>query len=135
MIDNRFLLFIEPKNKPGKKPVIDNLTKKMTACFRSAVCEGCADSGIGRVGVNTGKFIAGLSTRGFHTCSCGAASSNVDYLLPGGEITNFLCIHYLAMHREEISEEQLNRVKNLPDCGEEDPTSCEIYGYDTVAGG
>lgn len=117
------LLYIEPINPISKEPVIDELTRKMTASFRKSQrgalrnYDNCLDGS---------KFEAGFGWRGSHGCSCGAFSSCDDHLCPNGEVTNALCIHYLALHRDEISEEQLNRVRALDD-GEEEPTMEEIY--------
>jgi hypothetical protein len=60
-------------------------------------------------------------------------------LLPNEEVTNNLCVHYLAYHRDEIPETQLVRVGDL-NCGEKDPNQKElnhpkrkIKEYDRVA--
>ena len=117
MIDNELLLFIEPSQEPSEEPLIDELTRKVAASFRKA-----RKGFMGRQG-----WDEGICTRGFHLCSCGAMSSNVNYLLPNGEETNSLCIHYMAMHRAEVPEEQLERVRLLED-GEEEPSEREVTG-------
>lgn len=104
-VNDNLLLYIEPKNPPSKEPVLDELLYTMVAAFRRA--KVCA------------------SYRGIHVCSCGVWSSNSDYTLPNGETTNNLCIHYLAYHRDEISEEQLKRVDALIDEAER-PTDEEL---------
>lgn len=111
-VNPELLLFIEPKNSPSKNPVIDELTKKMTASFRKAKI-GTIDrySVIGQ----GYAFSEGNGWRGWHTCSCGARNGCQDYLLSNGEMTNDLCIHYMAYHREEIPQEQLDRVAKLDD--------------------
>ena len=128
-----FILFIEPKNH-AQPPVIDMYTQKITGAFRSAK-DGASGYGIGLP-----HFVADLGTKGWHTCGCEHAhSSNKDYLLgtdePGAKvsifpdtksffngkvdaaqvsqgmvITNSLCIHYVACHRDEISAETLERI-------------------------
>ena len=117
MIDKNLLLYIEPRFPATKEPVIDSLTRKMTGSFRNAVAKGIVDSG--------GKFRPGGGYRGWHECICKARSSNVEYLLPGGEITNSLCIHYLSHHRDEVPREQLERVAQLP-AGEVAPETDEL---------
>jgi hypothetical protein len=104
-VNPELLLFIEPENEPSDKPIIDELTMKMTASFRKAKKEN--------------------AYFGWHNCSCGANSGNHDYSLNNGEMTNANCIHYLAYHRDEISQEQLDRVEKLND-GKEIPNNDEI---------
>lgn len=99
------ILFIEPSQKTSKEPVIDILTRKMTASFRKARLGTCY---LGR-----------------HKCACGAISSDADHILPNGWKTNSLCVHYLAYHRDEIPEEQIAKVALLTD-GEEEPTEREL---------
>jgi hypothetical protein len=96
---------MEPGRATSSEPVIDELTKKMTAAFRR------------------GK--SGPRWRGWHTCACGAKSDNTDYALPNGEETNSLCVHYLAYHRAEVSQSQLEKVAAL-DSGEADPSEKEL---------
>lgn len=117
MINDKGLLFIEPKNFASREPIIDAFTKKMTAALRKFTEKGSM--------YRDGTFEPGMATKGWHTCECGAGSHNVDYLLVNGMATNSLCIHYLAFHRDEIPESELEKVKTLP-CGEIDPTPEEL---------
>ena len=105
MISDKGFLYIEPSVNTSVEPVIDELTRKMTAAFR--------------------KGVAGTRYRGHHTCECGAHSDNTDYTLPNGECTNSLCVHYLAYHRAEVPEAQLRKVADLK-CGEDDPNTKEL---------
>ena len=108
MISTEHLLFIEPRGEASATPLVDYLTRRMTAAFRAA----------------EPSFYVFF---GFHRCVCGARSSNRDYFLPSGEKTNSLCVHYLAYHRQEVSNEQLERVAGL--CyGELDPSEHELEG-------
>lgn len=100
------LLYIEPATKAEDTPVIDELTRKMTAAFRSAE-----------------PFPYGFA--GVHDCICGALSCAHDYVLPNGLITNSLCIHYLAFHRGAIPLEEIRKVQDL-DSGEEEPSIQEL---------
>ena len=98
------LLFIEPQNVKSETPTVDELTKKMTAAFRDFK----TGSGF------QGQFMEDAMTMGEQTCVCGARSTNVDYLLPSGYITNYLCVHYLAWHRNEVPQSELDKVAALP---------------------
>ena len=99
------LLWIEPENGCSLEPVIDELTKKMTAAFRKSITNG-------------------RSYRGCHQCVCGAYSGNREHYL-GNIVLNTLCIHYLAYHRDEVPTSDLERVKNL-NYGEEMPNDDEL---------
>jgi hypothetical protein len=111
MIDFNFktgpgLLYIRPGPETPDEPLIDSLTRKMTAAFRAS-----EDTG--------------LSFRGFHECRCGVYSSNTDYIVPDGYKVNSLCIHYLAYHRHEVPEADLEAVMGLTS-GEAEPTLEEM---------
>lgn len=89
--DEQHLLYMEPKSPASGVAVIDDYTRLMAGTF-----------GMARE--------TGVCFRGFHLCRCGVASTNTDYVLPGGLITNSLCVHYLAYHRHEVPEHELARV-------------------------
>jgi len=84
------ILYIEPKQQRSSKPVIDEITKKMTWLWRH-------------------QEESGIMYFGTHGCICGAESSSNDHLLPLKNskymLTNSLCVHYVAYHREEIPSE------------------------------
>lgn len=101
------ICYVEPTDKPAEQPIIDHLTKKMVAAFRQA-----QPLPFGFMGV--------------HQCNCGATSTSHDYVLPNGMITNSLCIHYLALHRETISSEQLELIGQFS-FGELEPTVQELH--------
>lgn len=105
MISENGILYIEPSRLTSAEPVIDELTKKMTSAFRLA--------------------LPGLGYRGWHTCACGAKSSNRDYKLPNGEMTNSLCVHYLAYHRDGVPKTQLEKISTFT-TGETEPTTEEL---------
>lgn len=109
MIDTKGLLMIEPSERGYDVPLIDKLTRQMTAAWRSR---------------RTSEY----GYRGFHVCRCGANSDNRDHwvMVAGQELlTNSLCIHYLAFHRQEVPVEELAKVSML-DYGESDPTEEEL---------
>lgn len=112
MINASGILMIEPRHPASDAPIIDKLTRKMAAAFRKA---RKSDYGY-RGGKPTG--------RGFHGCICGATSDNHDYFI-GEVITNSLCVHYLAFHRQDVSESELAKVAALPD-EEVEPTEGEL---------
>jgi len=60
-----------------------------------------------------GRFGKGILTLGLHECVCGAMSSSCDYMLNGKIVTNYLCVHYLAYHRSEVPEEELEKLAQL----------------------
>jgi len=105
--ENTHLLYIEPKGVPSKEPLIDDLTKKMTECFRQASPKDYY--------------------KGFHECCCGASDSACDFTLKSGIITNSLCVHYLAFHRDEVPRTELAKlvVETLGLTGVE-PTAKEL---------
>ena len=103
MKSDQGILYIEPSRSAAPKPVIDDLTMLMAGAL-----------GVGIKGTGTaGNFRQGSGYRGVHTCSCGATSSNCEYQLPNGEVTNSLATHYLAWHRDDIAEDQLEKVRAL----------------------
>ena len=104
--DDAYVLYIEPGRYTSAEPVIDDLTRKMTAAYRAAESSGAC-------------------WRGFHVCRCGVNSSNTDYVLPGGQQTNSLCVHYLAFHRNEVPETELAKVAAL-EAGEAEPSAEEL---------
>ena len=121
-VNPELLLFIEPENKPSEKPVLDELTRKLAASFRKAKTGAIMRYSVIGEGY---EFQEGNGWCGIHECSCGVCSGAIDYLLPNGEMTNGNCIHYMAYHREEIPQEQLDRIANLKD-GMECPRVQEI---------
>ena len=103
---NKVLLFIEPKNNKSEKPVIDDLTIKMFLILKRNV------DNVGTV-MHKGYFAPGIGTMGLHECVCGATSHSCDYLLDGIIATNWLCVHYLAYHRDEIPKEEIEKLNQL----------------------
>src|SRR5262249_3415796 len=108
MISDKDLLFIEPRRAAAASPLIDRLTRQMTASFRRAGRSSYAFAGV-------------------HQCICGVCSTSCDYFVPTGEKTNSLCVHYLAFHRREVPVKHMERVAALK-CGEAEPTEDELQG-------
>ncbi|MDP3981370.1 MAG: hypothetical protein Q8Q33_08170 [Chlamydiota bacterium] len=105
MISDKGILYIEPSATTSPQPIIDELTRKMTAAYRQST--------------------RGPAFRGSHTCGCGAHSDNCEHILPDGVETNSLCVHYLAYHRDEIPAAQLDKVRQLT-YGEAEPKAREL---------
>ncbi len=109
MIDPRGIMMVEPGQTTSPEPVIDDLTRKMTAAWRQA--------------------LLGPAYRGQHICRCGVMSDNCDHYVGGGRgeglLTNSLCIHYLAYHRDDIPDVELEKVRSLA-FGEEEPSEKEL---------
>ncbi len=108
--DGSAILMVEPKGITTTEPIVDELTRKMAAAWRN-------------------RRDASSGYRGRHTCVCGAHSSNRDHWVmdaDGNELlTNSLCVHYLAYHRDSLSEVELSKVHKLTQ-GEVDPTMEEM---------
>lgn len=98
------LLYIEPYNNKTNTPVLDELTIKVFNAWKTRIGEG--------VYMN-GGLVRGLRTMGLHECRCGKYSGNSDYELEGGKITNTLCVHYMAYHRNEVPEKEMKKVEEL----------------------
>jgi hypothetical protein len=111
MKDPSGILMIEPTGKASSKPVIDKLTRMMTAAWRRR---------------QKGTMVC----KGVHTCVCGVQSDNSCDTIDGCQ-TNSLSVHYLAFHREEIGEDELAKVAALQ-YGEAYPTKQEL-GYRDLA--
>ena len=101
------ILMIEPANKPSLTPVIDDLTLKCVYIVRHAT--------------DRRKY------RGFHKCSCGARSSN-ERLVFDNKLTNSLCAHYMAYHRGEVPQEEIDYINSL-DVDVTLPTEKELKGW------
>src|SRR5262245_26527824 len=108
MISQTGLLFIEPIHPASSIPIVDHLTRRMAAAFRLAR----ADT---------------IIYCGFHACVCGANSTNCNYTLPSGHLTNSLCVHYVAYHRAEIPARQLAIIEALTS-EEVQPSNLELEG-------
>lgn len=113
LYDKIGILYIKPDNHYSPEPIIDEITKKMTCLWRK-------------------KEDSKMSFFGFHTCSCGARSTAMDYLLPAPKesnylLTNSLCLHYLAFHRDQIPIKEMNKVHEIIlEADEEIPTREEL---------
>ncbi len=105
--DPRLLMSIVPMQRASDEPVIDEVTKKMTAARRRGVLI--------------------VETMGFCRCVCGAQTSSNTYGLGNkSEIPfNGLLIHQLAWHRHEIPANVLEFIRSL-EFGEMEPEPNEL---------
>ena len=108
MLPQQALLFIIPKEPATPVPILDHLTRRMCAEFRKARCSDYAYGGV-------------------HICKCGAVSSSNDYFLSNGDLTNSLCVHYVAYHRAEVPPVQLAHIEGFA-AEEVEPTERELQG-------
>lgn len=89
----RSVLYVRPAHDVSVEPVDDDLTSIMEKAYSQGE--------------------AGRPVRGRHKCACGENSRNYDVKLPGGYVTNSLCVHYLRYHRDEVPEEEIEKVRSL----------------------
>lgn len=122
-LDEGYLLFIHSSMNRTMEPVIDNITRKMTAAFRKAEHGILKTDNINSRWIPHEKLGFYLGT---HACrACGVSSSSHNYKLPDGFVTNRLCIHYLAFHRWEVPRDQLDKIAEYKE--EAEPTTEELW--------
>lgn len=106
--DSKHLLYIHPTLPATAEPLIDGVTRRLCAAWRA-------------------RTETGITYRGMHHCTgCHAPSSNTDYRL-GGMETNSLALHYVAYHRAEVPQAELDKIASLPDV-EVEPTPVDLAG-------
>jgi len=110
--DDIALLYIEPQNDRSNEPIIDHLTIKMFNLLITS-WENPVNRGTLMGNNKARQFVSGIGTMGHHNCRCGAASECYDYLLNGTLVTNTLCVHYLAYHRDEVPQSEINKLEKL----------------------
>jgi hypothetical protein len=110
-IDNsRFLLYIEPQLKDKSSEANNDEYTQIMELALSESQEGTANYS------NTTEkenFRTGGGYKGTHQNCDGMRSSNHDYLLKNGMITNSLCVHYLQYFRKAIPVSEMNKVWEL----------------------
>jgi hypothetical protein len=122
---SKYLLYIEPKKEEKlNSPIEDNLTKLMEMALSKSE-EGTAnysnldDMGDGYDWTYKDKthripsHKKGSGYKGHHRTECGQGSSNKDYLLENGMITNSLAPFYLRWYRYSIPESDMIKLKEL----------------------
>lgn len=110
-LDDEHLLMIEPAGEPTQ-PVIDDITRKLTAVWRQ-------------------RWTSPGGYRGWHDCTglrCAAMSDNRDHKVMG-LLTNSLCIHYVAQHRTDVPQTMLDLIASWDiNIDGVEPTREEVYG-------
>ena len=91
-LDDKHLLMIEPKG-PASAPINDELTEKAVAVLATAKSND-------------------VRYRGWHRCVCGVNSDNNDWILPDGRTTNSLMVHYVAEHRDEVPQSEIDKLRS-----------------------
>lgn len=107
---SKFLLYIEPsKSEKSEHPISDELTEFV----EFALSEGVAGiANYSRV-KESPNHVAGDGWRGRHYTDCGECSTNKDYLLKNGMITNSLAAFYIANYRSSISKNDWEKIGSL----------------------
>jgi hypothetical protein len=107
---SRFLLYLEPKARTKhQKPINDELTELMKFALRYSE-RGTAN--YNRIG-DKENFTKDGGWRGIHVTDCGERSTNQDYLLKNGMITNSLAPFYLMYYRSSIPRKEIKKVIQL----------------------
>lgn len=108
--ESKYLLYIEPPKKERlSEPVEDELTLLMEEALERAAPGTSKYSDL----EDDLTFEVGPSYRGSHRTECGEGSTNTDYLLENGMITNSLAPFYLRWYRNSIPETELMKLLAL----------------------
>lgn len=89
-----YLLMIEPVGAPSE-PIVDDVTRAAMAALAAAK--------------------AASRTRGWHSCTgrgCRASSDSTIWKIAGVE-TNSLVVHYVARHRDEVPQVEIDKLMTL----------------------
>jgi len=113
----KFLLYMEPElDKKSQIAINDEYTTLLRAAMVDAKkgTSNYKDPGLPDPVFNEGKtYWPMLGIPAGHTCSDGIKSTNYDLLLPGGYITNSLCVHYMMFFRSSITHNDWEKLKDL----------------------
>lgn len=104
-IDNpKMLLYIEPKKEEKLfKPIIDDIVRKFKSIYSKAQEGTCYRQ----------HFNMDSGYRVVHTTECGERSTNKDYLLENGMVTNSLALFYLKYYRNSIPQSEHDKLNIL----------------------
>lgn len=110
--NKKCLLFIHPSGKPSDTPIFDSIFLKLYYALHVLQTEigVCDEEG----------FSLGTCTKGVHDCTgegCSSSSKSHDYKIhgTGGNYlyTNSLSLHYLAYHREDVPQSELDKIQQI----------------------
>src|ERR1035437_3404159 len=122
---SKYLLYIEPtKEEKLAEPIEDSLTELMKMAITKAQKGGVSYSKLDDMGDGTDftwrdvthrvpSFHTGSMYKGVHRTDCGEHSTNCDFLLENAMITNSLATFYVRWYRNSITENDLNKLKEL----------------------
>lgn len=109
--NSKYLLYIEPKaSEKLQNPIEDELTQLMEMALSKSKRGGANYSDLEDSG---NSFHEGSAWRGIHRTDCGECSSNCDFLLENGMITNSLAPFYLKWYRYSIPENDMKKIEEL----------------------
>lgn len=108
--DSKFLLYIEPKKENKSEVETNDLYVAALEHAMSFAKEGTAS--YSKTDIEP-RFDEGGRWKGWHTSDCGQWSSNCDYLLENGMITNSLGVYYLKNYRSSIPQSELKKLAEL----------------------
>ena len=109
--NSKFLLYIElDKDMKSFEPLEDELVEMMEKALKKAKRGTAGYSHLDNDGSN---FREGSGYKGSHVTDCGERSSNTDYLLENGMITNSLAAFYLRWYRDYIPASEMEKVMAL----------------------
>jgi hypothetical protein len=123
--NSKYLLYIEPPAQDKlQEPINDELTQLMEMALSKAERGTANYSNLQDLGDGTDwthkdktyrvtSFRKGSGYKGTHRTECGERSSNTDYLLENGMITNSLAPFYLKWYRYSIPETEMKKVLQL----------------------
>lgn len=109
--DSKYLLFIEPKASEKSdypeyeryaniiQDLIENHSEKGTSFYSDLN--------------DSGQFVELTAYKGLHFADDGKISTNVDYLLPTGHITNSLAPHYVRHYWGSVPETERQKVCHI----------------------
>lgn len=112
-IDNSmYLLYLEPKKEEkSTEPLNDHYTLVMERALEHAIKGASRYSKLD----DHNTFMLDNAFRGTHETDCGERSTNRDYLLQTGHITNSLAVFYLRWYRNSIPQSEMEKVKKIVD--------------------
>jgi hypothetical protein len=109
--NSKYLLYIEPKASDKlQTPIEDELTQLMEMALSKSRRGGANYSDLEDPG---NSFQEDSAWKGTHRTDCGEGSSNCDFLLENGMITNSLAPFYLRWYRYSISENDMRKLEEL----------------------
>ena len=97
----------------NKDPIDDDFTRVVGLALSRAVVGVAPKYDDADDRVYLFKSGVGCEWRGYYGCCDGKSSTNHDYLLENGMITNSLAVHYLRHFRVGVPESELGKVAQL----------------------